>query len=287
MGAVPAGPIRGWDRHVTSGFELRSETTPLRLLVRNTWASRSLLVMLARKDFYVRYRRASFGVLCAIGLPVIQALVLAAVFSRVVKVTTPGTNYAVFVFAGVVAWTFFAATLATSATAIVDGAGLSTRIYFPRAILPLVSIGANLVGLALSLIVLVVMALFAGEPLGPRVLLIIPAAVLLVAFTCAISLVLSALHVYFRDVRYFVQVALLVWFYVTPVIYPLSLARDLRGWLELNPLTGCVELMRAAVVGADAGWGISVVWCMAWTVLLTVIALALHRRFDRVFVDLL
>jgi ABC-type polysaccharide/polyol phosphate export permease len=268
-------------------LDLEGESTPVGRLLSELWGARQLLVMLARKEFYVRYRRASFGMLWAIGLPVIQALVLAAVFSRVVKVTTPGTNYAVFVFSGVVAWTFFSATLATSATAIVDGAGLSTRIYFPRAVLPLVSVGANLVGLALSVIVLVAMALAAGEPLGPRVLLVVPAAVLLVAFTSAISLVLSALHVYFRDVRYFVQVALLVWFYVTPVIYPLRLAHGLRGWLELNPLTGCVELMRAAVVGADPGWSVSLVWCAAWTIVLAAAAVALHRRFDRVFVDLL
>src|SRR5207248_9642931 len=127
----------------------------------------------------------------------------------------------------------------------------------------------------------------AGERLGLRVLLLVPAALLLVTFTCAISLVLSALHVYFRDVRYVVQVALLVWFYVTPVIYPLRLAGGLRGWLEVNPLTGCVELMRAAVVGADPRWGIAVAWCAAWTVVFTLTALALHRRFDRVFVDLL
>ena len=66
-----------------------------------------------------------------------------------------------------------------------------------------------------------------------------------------------------------VQVALLVWFYVTPVIYPLRLAGGLRGWLAVNPLTGCVELMRAAVVGADPGWGSSLVWCAAWTVVFT------------------
>ena len=266
---------------------LEGESTTVGRLLADLWGGRQLLVMLSRKEFYVRYRRASFGMLWAIGLPAIQALVLAAVFSRVVKVSTPGTNYAVFVFSGVVAWTFFSATLATSATAIVDGAGLSTRIYFPRAILPLVSVGANLVGLALSVIVLVVMALAAGEPVGARLLLLVPAVVLLIAFTSAISLVLSALHVYFRDVRYVVQVALLVWFYVTPVIYPLRLAGGLRGWLEVNPLTGCVELMRAAVVGADPGWGITVVWCTAWTVIFTLTALALHRRFDRVFVDLL
>ena len=268
-------------------LELEGEATPLRALLKDLWASRPLLAMLARKEFYVRYRRASFGMLWAIGLPLIQAIVLAAVFSRVVRVATPGTNYAVFVFAGVVAWTFFAATLSASATAIVDGAGLSTRIYFPRAVLPLVPIGANLVGLVLSVVILVAMALISGEPLGLRLALVVPAIALLLTFTSAISLVLAALHVYFRDVRYFVQVALLVWFYVTPVIYPLSLAKDLRGWLTANPLTGCVELMRAAVVAAEPASVAAVLWSLGWTVALAVAALALHRRYDRVFVDLL
>jgi ABC-type polysaccharide/polyol phosphate export permease len=268
-------------------IELEGETTPLADLLGELWGSRALLVMLARKDFYVRYRRAALGVLWAIGLPIVQALVLVAVFSRIVRVATPGTNYAVFVFAGLVAWTFFSATISVAATAIVDGAGLSTRIYFPRAVLPLVSVAANLYGFVGSLAVLVIMALVAGTPFSARLALLVPGTALLVAFTAALGLVLSALHVYFRDIRHIVQAALLAWFYATPVIYPLTLAKGLSRWLVVNPMTGVVELLRAGVVAHGERLGTAVWWSIGWTAALAAIALAVHRRYDRVFVDLL
>ena len=270
-----------------AGFELRGETTPARVLAAELWRSRTLILMLARKDFFVRYRRASFGLAWAVGLPVIQAVVLAAVFSRIVKVSTPGTSYAVFVFAGIVAWTFFSSTLSVGATAIVDGSGLSTKIYFPRAVLPLVAVLANLYGFVFSLAVLFAMAVVDGAPFAARMALVIPATALLVAMTAGFSLVLAALHVYFRDIRYAVQAALLAWFYVTPVIYPLRLAKGLTHWLAANPMTGVVELFRYSVLGTDAALATAVWWSVGWTAGLLALAVVLHRRFDRVFVDLL
>ena len=271
---------------MTAEVVLRGESTPASKLVREVWDARPLLGMLARKDFFVRYRRASFGLLWAVALPLFQAAILALVLSRVVKIHTP-VNYAVFVFAGMVVWAYFAASLQTASTAIVDGSDLSTKIYFPRAVLPLVPVISTGYGLVLSVVVLLVMAMAVGAPLGTNLLLLPPAVVLAGALTASLALVLAALHVYFRDVRYLVQAALLAWFYVTPVFYPLQLARGLAPWIRANPVTGAVELMRAATVGADPGWLPAVWWSLGWTAALLVVALALHRRYDRVFVDLL
>lgn len=278
-------PAAGEDRSEPM-IDLAGEPTGRMALLADLWASRRLLVMLARKDFFVRYRRATFGVLWAVGLPLLQAVVLAVVFSRVARIHTH-TSYAVFVFAGMVAWTFFSSTLTTASTSIVDGSELSTKIYFPRALFPLVTLAANLYGLAVTVVILGVMSAAFGAPVGARTLLLVPAILVLVALTAGFSLVLAALHVYFRDVRFLVQAALLGWFYLTPVIYPIGLLHGLRPWLDANPATGLVELFRAATVGADHGWLTSLWWSLGWTVALLALALALHRRRDRVFVDLL
>jgi ABC-type polysaccharide/polyol phosphate export permease len=120
------------------------------------------------------------------------------------------------------------------------------------------------------------------------VVLVIPAVTLLVALTAGLALVTSALHVYFRDLRYVVSALLSAWFYGTPVIYPLGLAPDsIEPFIRANPVTGVVELFRAATVGADDGWLLSVAVAVAWALVLWSIALALHARFNRVFVDLL
>src|SRR3954469_7584231 len=109
----------------TSGFSLDGGPTPLRTIASSTWRSRELITILARKDFYVRYRRATFGLLWAAALPVLQALVLALVVSKFANFKTD-QNYAVFVLSGMVVWSAFSGILSVGSTAVVDGAGLST-----------------------------------------------------------------------------------------------------------------------------------------------------------------
>jgi lipopolysaccharide transport system permease protein len=268
------------------GFRLDGRSPSLRSMVVSAWRARNLIAILARKDFYVRYRRAVFGLLWAAALPLLQAVALAFVVSRFAKFDT-GTHYVVYVLSGTVAWGTFSGIITSGSTAIVDGAGLSTKIYFPRVVLPLVSVWSTAYGLVMSTAVLLAMTVFTGVGLGPRTLLMVPAAALTILLGASFALVLSALHVYFRDVRYLVQAALLVWLYVTPVIYPLAAIGHARPWIEANPVTGVVELYRASTVGADPGWGTTLLWTGGWCVTLLCIALFLFRRFDRLFVDLL
>jgi ABC-type polysaccharide/polyol phosphate export permease len=268
------------------GFCLDSRPAPLSTLLAATWRSRQLIGILARKDFYVRYRRATFGLLWAAALPLVQAVALAFVISRFATFATDD-DFWIFVLAGTVAWSTFSGIVGLGATAIVDGASLSTKIYFPRLVLPLVTVSTSAYGLAISLVLLAGATLVGGVGLGFNTLLLIPAGVLTLVLAASFALVLSALHVYFRDVRYLVQAALLVWFYVTPVIYPLGAIGRTRAWIEANPMTGVVERYRAATVGADTGLTTSLLWTGGWVAVLLVSAVFLHRRFDRVFVDLL
>jgi len=275
------------DRTIESGFELRGETNSFPRLIAHTWHSRDLLVMLARKDFFVRYRRAAFGTAWAIALPLFQAVVLAFVFSHITKFKT-GVNYPTFVFAGLLPWTFFSTALPVAATSIVDGQGLATKIYFPRAILPLSSVVANLFAFLPNIVVLLGMELIFGVGIGPRALLLVPATVLMVLLTISFALVLSAAHVYFRDVRYILQAGLLAWFWASAVFFPLTLTRGvLRTLIIINPVTGIVTFFRAATVGGEAGWMTALWYSLGWTAGLLIVAGLLHRRFDRVFVDLL
>jgi ABC-type polysaccharide/polyol phosphate export permease len=139
----------------------------------------------------------------------------------------------------------------------------------------------------MGVVIFLVMAVVAAIPLHVGFLLVAPAVVLALLLTGALGLVLSALHVYFRDMRYLVSAALLIWFYATPVFYPLDAVPQLRPWLQLNPMTGAIELFRAGTIGADHGWLTSVGISVAWVAGLTAVAALLHRRFNRIFADLL
>ena len=267
-------------------LDLSGSPQALRAWAEAMWAHRDVFAMMARSDFQVRYKRATFGVLWAVVLPLLQATVLAIIFARVIHVPS-GRAFGAFVLSGVLPWGYFSATVGVGSTAIVDNSGLADKVWFPRALLPLVSAASNLASLAVSLVVLVVSLPILGIPLGPRLLLLVPASVLLIAFTAALCLGLSALHVYFRDVRFIVQAALLLWFYVTPLVYPVTALGSLRPLIDANPLTGVVTLFRMATVGAATEWELPVVIAVASTVVLLGVGADAHRRRDRLFVDLL
>jgi ABC-2 type transport system permease protein len=250
------------------------------------WRSRTLIGALSRQSFYVRYRRAALGVMWAVSLPVVQALVLAFVFSQVIRVSA-GPDYVIFVLAGITPWSFFSTGVQGATTSIVDNSSMSTRIYFPRIVFPTVVVGSNLPGLVLSILVLLGASIVAGLGVGVRMLWIVPATLLLLSLTTAFSVLFAALHVYFRDMRYFVQAAFLAWLYATPVIYSIEQAQRFSSVLPFNPVSGVVLTFRAAVYGRDAHFTLSIVMTVVWTLALLVVGLAMHRRYDRVFSDLL
>jgi lipopolysaccharide transport system permease protein len=270
---------------VGTTLRLDRRPEPLGRWFRELWRHRGVLAELSRKDFRVRYKRASLGVIWAGAVPVLQAAVMAFVFSRVGRFASGDYSYAVYVIAGMAAWAYASAVITASTTSIVDASSLTDKVWFPRAILPLVSAISNLVTLAISVaVVIVAMPLF-GEPFTPRLLLLVPAAALVIAFSSALGLVLSALDVYYRDVKFMVQAAVLVWFYVTPIVYPPTTLGGVQQWLQLNPLTGIVGLFQRAAVGAPVPSATALIASVVTTVVLVVVGVVYHRRHDRLFVD--
>lgn len=250
----------------------------------DVWRHREVFGMLARKDFQTRYKRASFGVLWAVAVPMLQGLVLAVVFSRVARFGG-GPGYGAYVFSGIVAFSYFSGTLATGATSIVDGAGLTDKVWFPRVLLAVVPGAANLVSLVVSIVVLIALIPVLDGELGLSLLFLVPGVALLIAFTTSLTLVVSALHVYFRDVKFLVQAALLVWLYVTPIIYNKDLLAGLAPWVDLNPMTGVVSLFHRALAVGDDALARPVAISAAMTVALLLVGLEAQRRHDRLFVD--
>ncbi|HUY65165.1 MAG TPA: ABC transporter permease [Acidimicrobiales bacterium] len=265
--------------------DLHHEQTSPREWARELWKTRALVAVLTRKEFHTRYRRVSFGILWALILPFMQATIIVVVLSHVIKLHS-GTHYGVFVLSGVVPWAFFTSAFSAGATAIVDNVGLASRVYFPRVVLVIVQVAQALYALGISLVIVLVLSPVLGVAPTFRVLLIVPASLLLIGVILSMCMILSALHVYFRDIRYLVGAAMLVWFYVTPIIYPLSVApKAIRPLININPVTGPIDLFRYAFVGPQADLGVAVVVSLIWTAVCFTIGVYLQARRDRVFAD--
>jgi lipopolysaccharide transport system permease protein len=208
-----------------------------------------LIVVLTAHRIRVRYKQSALGPLWAIVQPLAMMITFALVFSVIARVPSNGQPYAVFAYAGLLPWTAFAAALATGAGSLVSHAPLVTRVYFPREILPLTYVAAALFDLAVASTVLGLMLLYYGVPLTASAIYVIPVILVLAMLATAMSLILCAVNVRYRDVGVAMPLLLQLWMFASPVIYPLSaVPAAWRSVYALNPMVGIVDGFRRAVL---------------------------------------
>jgi lipopolysaccharide transport system permease protein len=265
-------------------LDLSDRPDTRRQWVTDLFRHRDVLLVLARKDFQTRYKRATLGIAWAVLVPLVQTTVMAVVFSRVVR-GGGGSGYPIYVMSGIIAFSYFQFALTTGATSIVDGSGLSDKVWFPRVLLVVVPTLSNLPGLVITSVVLIGAMPVLGVHIGVRLLLLVPAIALLALFSLSLAIVVAAMHVYFRDVRFLVQASLMVWMYVTPIVYPIALVHRFEIPIEANPLTGVVTVFHMATVGSRGPWLVPVVVSLGVTAVLFVVGAEVQRRHDRLFVD--
>ncbi len=255
--------------------------------LRELWAYRELLWVLTMRDVKVRYKQTVLGVAWAVIQPVMTMVVFSVVFGRLANIPSDGFPYPVFVYAALLPWTFFANALSTAGTSLVGSAHLVSKVYFPRLIIPLASVGAGLVDLAISTAILLVLMLYFGVPVTWH-LLAAPVLLAAVVFTAlGVGTLLAALTVAYRDFRFVVPFMVQVWLYATPVVYPLSLIPERWQWaMFLNPMTGVVEGFRAAFLARTfdlPGLGLS----FLVATLFFAAGVAYFERVERRFADII
>lgn len=248
---------------------------------------RELLYFLVWGELKVRYKQTVLGVAWAVIQPFAVMVVFAVFFGLVVRVPTGEVPYPIFAYSGLVIWTYFANALNQSSNSLVRSEGLITKVYFPRLLVPVASVLAGLVDLAVAFVVLVGLAYFYG--FAPTAFFwTLPLFVLLAITTAlAVSLWLSALNVQYRDVRLLVPVLIQLWFFSTPIIYPSELVPERWRTLYevLNPMVGVVEGFRWALLGEGvAPSPVLAIPCLAILCLL-VGGLYYFRRMEKTFAD--
>jgi ABC-type polysaccharide/polyol phosphate export permease len=204
---------------------------------------RDLVQALVVRDLKVRYRRSTLGFLWTMLQPLLTMLVMQVAFATIFRFEL--ANYPVYVLAGVLFWNFFSQTITTSMNSLRGNAGLLKKLPLPREVFPLATVLSGVVNLLLALVPLLGILVVTGHPLTPA-LLFIPVAVLIAAiFTLGAGLLLSPLAVFFHDTVEMVTVMLGLLFYLTPVMYPLTILPEKVLWLvRFNPLRSILEVFR-------------------------------------------
>jgi ABC-type polysaccharide/polyol phosphate export permease len=256
--------------------------------LRELMRARDLLATWTRREFRVRYSQSLLGATWALLQPLAVMLIMTVVFSVFLRVPTGGAPYVLFSYVGVLAWTFFANSIGFAVTSLVNNMSLVGRIYFPREILP---VGSILVGLADFLVaglLLAPMLLWYGVSVGSSLLWLPLVLVVQIVLMAALSLAASAVTVFFRDVRFLVPLALQVWMYATPVIYPVE---QVPEWLMpvyfVNPMAALVDAYRRALLFDAAPRAWPFLWAAASSFALLIVSYAAFKRAERRFADVI
>jgi len=224
--------------------------------LRAVWEYRELLLFFVWRDILLRYKQTALGVAWIILQPVISMGVFGVLFGVLLSVPSGGVPYPLFALAGLLPWSYFAASLTRSSSSIVDSAHLIGKVYFPRLTVPLAGVLSSLVDLGIAALVLIGLMACYGVTPSPTVLLLPAFLVLAMSTALGAGLWLSALNVRYRDVQQLVPFLVRTWMYLTPVVYASTLIPErYRFLLSLNPMTGVVEGFRWALLGrhlADA-----------------------------------
>jgi lipopolysaccharide transport system permease protein len=249
--------------------------------------ARDLLYAWTVRTIRARYQQSILGWLWAIVQPTAQAAVFAVIFTMFVRIEMGNTPYVLFAFAATVPWTFFASSLTDMSNCIVSNLALVTKIYFPRESLPVAAMLARLVDFAIVAVLLGGLLMYYRAPVTIAYLAL-PAIVLTqILLTLGVGLAAAAVNVFYRDVQPLLVLGLQIWFYASPVIYPVSTVPGrLKPYYALNPMAGLLNAYREVLLygripGADFALSVAV----SLTVFLG--GYALFKRLETQFSDII
>jgi lipopolysaccharide transport system permease protein len=250
----------------------------------NLFRYRGLIQSLVARELKARYRGSVLGFFWSFVNPLMLLLVYSFVFSTIMPNTTKGIQpYALFMFCGILPWTWFSASLSEATNSLISGGNLIKKVLFPAEVLPIVSVLTNMVNFFLGLLILVPSLIYYQRLQFSFNLLWFPVAVLVqLVFTLALALVLAALTVHFRDIRDLLANVLTLWFFATPIIYPWfqPSVQKFHLFFDINPFTHLAVSYQEILFfnqGPVGHWK----WLLSWGAGSVLLFLAGYWLFDR------
>ncbi len=252
------------------------------------WNYKELLYFFTWRDFKVRYKQTAIGILWAVFQPFMTMVVFSLFFGTLLNVPSDGIPYPIFVYTGLLFWQFFSGALSETSNVLISNQSIITKVYFPRLILPISAVANKFVDFAISFLILVGMMIYYGYTPHPMGILVLPI-LLAITFMASVGggLFLAAVNVKYRDVRYVLPFFIQILLFLTPVIYPASIAGKYSWVLAFNPMMGVIQTARAAFLGtAPINWILLSISFAACAVLLA-IGVVYFKKVERYFADII
>ncbi len=248
---------------------------------------RELLSELTIREIKQRYKQSILGYAWVILNPFFQMMVMAFVFSKIMHIPNLGVPYSIYLYAGLLPWTLLANSLVGAVNSLVSNAGLITKIYFPREVFVASTILAKIVDFVLATTVFIAFMIYFQIPLTWHVLWVLPIFLIQQLFTYGLALILATANLFYRDVQYVFNLVILVWMYLTPVIYPTELFPDQYRWIfQINPMAIIINAYRQVLLaGAEPNY-LSLSIATILSVVLLTVGFKLFKRVEGVFADI-
>jgi lipopolysaccharide transport system permease protein len=228
------------------------ERTSLMQIGRDFVRYRDLLFLLIWREVSVRYKQTVVGIFWVILQPMLSALIFAVVFGLFVKLPSEGLPYLVFAYSGTLIWGLFSQGIDRASGSIVADEQLIKRVYFPRWIIPLASVGSTVIDFTICTLLLFVMLFCYSIPLTWHLVLFLPATILVFLLATALGLATAALNAKYRDFRLLAVFGLQIFQFISPVFYSYqNIPANVLGLIYLNPMAGPIELFRLSVTGSS------------------------------------
>lgn len=245
-----------------------------------------LLYQLTLREIRARYKQSIIGYFWILLNPLAQLLVYSFVFSVIFRFPSNDIPYPIFLLAGLLPWIYFQTTISSATTSLVENANLITKIYFPRETIIYSVICAKAIDFLFACLLFIIFILISQTSIQISSILIIPLLFTQILLMAGISFLLSAFNLFYRDIQYLTNLILMLWMYLTPVVYPLSLVPKEFVWIyKLNPMVGIIEGYRSALFGFPLDKGTIL---LAFIVSLTIFILGfiVFKKSEKVFADI-
>ena len=253
------------------------------------WRARELLLFLAWRDILVRYKQATLGILWAVLRPVMTTVVFSLVFGKIARLPSGDVPYPLLVLSGMAPWFFFSSTVGECGNSLVANSALITKVYFPRLVVPMSTVLANLVDFAITCVLLTALLLIYGIELRWPLVLLPFAMIVLIFMSVGVGLWISAMNAKYRDVQFILPFVITFGLYLSPVGFASSVVPEAWRWLfNLNPMVGVIDSFRWCLFGDsyDFHW-----WILCYSffasVFLVLSGITYFRAVEREIVDIL